>query len=245
VHSERTIRAALEFAGAGWNPSQIATQIGIPRSMVRDWLGGAIPHVPRSLEGYRCRADHEFGRLGPTYVYLLGLYLGDGCISAHARGVYRLRIVLDVKYPGIIEAAAAALAETRGGKANVLTRPKNCVEVSSYWQHWPCLFPQHGPGKKHERPIQLADRQQELASRWPQPLLRGLIESDGCRFQNTGTRWSWPRYSFMNRSADIRSIFCRACDRLGLRWTASGGDTIYVSRKADVAKLDEFIGPKQ
>jgi hypothetical protein len=42
-------------------------------------------------------------------VYLLGLYLGDGCISAHPRGVYRLRITLDLRYPGIVEECEAAL----------------------------------------------------------------------------------------------------------------------------------------
>jgi hypothetical protein len=31
---------------------------------------------------------------------------------------------------------------------------------------------------------------------------------------------------------------------LGLRWTESK-NTIYVSRKADVARMDEFIGPKR
>jgi len=52
-------------------------------------------------------------------------------------------------------------------------------------------------------------------------------------------------------STDITSIFCSACDCLGLRWTASfptresAAVSIYVSRKADVAKLDEFVGPKR
>jgi hypothetical protein len=32
---------------------------------------------------------------------------------------------------------------------------------------------------------------------------------------------------------------------MGLHWTASGAHTIYVSRKADVARLDEFVGPKR
>jgi hypothetical protein len=32
---------------------------------------------------------------------------------------------------------------------------------------------------------------------------------------------------------------------LGLRWTASGERTIYVSRKHDVALLDLFVGPKR
>jgi hypothetical protein len=52
------------------------------------------------------------------------------------------------------------------------------------------------------------------------------------------------RYAFTNRSADIRRIFCDACDLLGIRWTASGNDKIYVSRKTDVARLDTFVGPK-
>ena len=69
------------------------------------------------------------------------------------------------------------------------------------------------------------------------------LHSDGCRFMNTGTNRRNPRYSFSNRSRDIRGIFCDACARLGLRWTTSP-HTVYVSRKADVARLDEFIGPK-
>jgi hypothetical protein len=78
----------------------------------------------------------------------------------------------------------------------------------------------------------------------PEPLLRGLVHSDGCRFMNTGRAWRHPRYSFFNLSADIRAIFCWGCDLLGLRWTTAG-HTVYVSRKADVARMDEFIGPKR
>jgi hypothetical protein len=105
---------------------------------------------------------------------------------------------------------------------------------------------------KHTRPIFLADWQQELAKRHPEQLLRGLIQSDGCRSYSTGRGgWRQPRYAFSNRSTDITSIFCSACDCLGLRWTASfpksesAAVSIYVSRKADVARLDEFVGPKR
>lgn len=63
---------------------------------------------------------------------------------------------------------------------------------------------------------------------------------------NTGRRnWSAPRYVFTNLSADIKRIFCDACDRLGLRWTAALPKSIYVSRKEDVGRLDEFVGPKR
>jgi hypothetical protein len=86
--------------------------------------------------------------------------------------------------------------------------------------------------------------QQALVLRTPELLLRGLIHSDGCRFENTGRGgWRNARYSFSNYSDDIRGIFCQACDMLGLRWT-SAPRTIYVSRKADVARMDEFVGPK-
>jgi hypothetical protein len=176
----------------------------------------------------------------------LGMYLGDGYIAAHARGVYALRISLDVRYSAIIEECAAAMREI--APANRVGSVCRCTWIELYcWSKgWPCLFPQHGPGKKHERRIRLIDWQQQLVDRWPEQLLRGLIHSDGCRFQNTGRGgWSWPRYAFTNRSTDIRTIFCGACEQLGLRWTASGTDKIYVSRKADVATLDRFIGAKR
>jgi hypothetical protein len=74
-------------------------------------------------------------------------------------------------------------------------------------------------------------------------LLRGPIHSDGCRFMNTGTNWRHPRYSFTNVSADIRQIFCDACEVPGVHWTTAPR-TIYVSRTRDVVRLDEFILPK-
>lgn len=245
MHPPSAVDATLSLAETGAGASEIARRLEIPRSTVRDWLAGSVPKRPSSRGCASCGVAHRHAGLTPAYVYLLGMYLGDGYIAAHARGVYRLRVVLDVKYPGIIESTAATMSEVRHGRTLVQARPKNCVEVSSYWRCWPCLFPQHGPGKKHERRIKLTDWQQQLVDRWPEQLVRGLIHSDGCRFQNTGRGgWSWPRYAFSNRSADIHSIFCRACEQLGLHWTASGSDTTYVSRKADVATLDSFIGPK-
>jgi len=197
---------------------------------------------------------HQRSELTREYVYLLGLYLGDGCISAHRRGVYRLRVFLDLAYPMIIEECVAAMtAVVPTSRVNTLERistftPSDVpshVEVSSFSKAWPCLIPQHGPGKKHDRPIVLKDWQLQLVDRWPEPLLRGLIHSDGCRFMNTGRgNWRCPRYAFSNKSADIKDIFCYGCEQVGVHWTSAGKKNIYVSRKADVAKLDEFIGPK-
>jgi hypothetical protein len=245
----------MAFREQGLGARRIARRLGLPVATVRDWLAGRLPMHSRPLDLGAARIPvcdacghdaHDFAELPATYVYLLGLYLGDGCISGVHRGVYRLRIALDTRYPGIIASAAEALTEIRGRKAHVQRQSGNWVEVSAYWKSWPCLFPQHGPGKKHDRPIELTGWQMELVDRWPQQLLRGLIHSDGHRFINTGRcGWVCPRYGFSQVSDDIRGIFCHACDLLDVHWTRAGQRTIYVSRKADVARLDEFIGPKR
>lgn len=153
--------------------------------------------------------------------------------------------MLDIAYPGIIEEAAAAIEDVLGNPAGQWPKPENCVEVYGYSKSWVCLLPQHGPGKKHDREIELTKWQVEIVRESPELFLRGLIHSDGCRFENSGRDgWRANRYGFSNRSDDIIALFCWACELLGLRWTESRS-TIYVSRKADVARMDEFIGPKR
>jgi Homeodomain-like domain len=240
MHAKRKVDEALSLAAAGLPATRIAQRLGVPRSTVRDWVNGRVP----AREGREFELRPE--ELPDVYVYLLGLYLGDGCLSALHRGVFRLRIVLDRRYPGIIEECRAAIAAVRPGAPVHVQhrRDSRADEVSAYWKAWPVLFPQHGAGRKHHRPIVLADWQEALVDAHPGLMLRGLIHSDGCRFENTGRGgWRHPRYSFSNRSADIRGIFCMACRRLGLHWT-SAPYTIYVSRVADVALLDDFVGPK-
>ena len=246
VYSRSTVERALQLAAVGMSPGVIGDRLGVSRSTIVNWLADRLPRTVRLELCDTCGAEaHANEELGRDYSYLLGLYLGDGCISKVHRGVQKLRITLDAKYPGIVaECERAILAVVPRCQANRNRHGSDsCVEVYSYSKSWGCLFPQHGPGKKHERRIQLTPWQRAVVDDHPEQLLRGLIHSDGCRFQNTGTNWSNPRYSFSNRSADIRRIFCDACDRLGLRRTTAP-HTVYVSRKADVARMDQFIGPK-
>ena len=62
--------------------------------------------------------------------------------------------------------------------------PKGRHNIKVYFKHLPCLFPQHGPGKKHERPIALDHWQQDIVDAHPWEFIRGLIHSDGCRITN-------------------------------------------------------------
>lgn len=181
------------------------------------------------------------------YAYLLGLYLGDGYIVAVGRA-FQLRIYLDVRYPGIVAAAADAVRALRPRRPVALVPREGCVAVSAYWKHWPCVFPQHGPGRKHERAIVLAPWQRALVDAHPRALLRGLVHSDGWRGTNRvtagGRRYEYPRYNFDNRSDDIRRIFCDACDAVGIEWRRMSATTISVARRESVRRMDEFVGPK-
>src|SRR4029450_6891490 len=98
----------------------------------------------------------------------------------------------------------------------------NCVRIECGWTRWPEVFPQHGPGRKHERPIVLEPWQERIVEAHPWRFLRGLLHSDGCRTVNRFktklpegrvAEYAYPRYFFSNRSADIRGLFCGYCER--------------------------------
>jgi hypothetical protein len=190
----------------------------------------------------------------PAYSYLLGMYLGDGHVGRHGRTA-RLTVALDALYPEVeAEVLRAARLVLPDAKVVVHERPgQRCRVVSSYGLAWFDLFPQHGRGPKHERPIVLAGWQRALVDSDPRPFLRGLIHSDGCRCVNrfktllpSGRlkHYEYPRYFFSNLSNDIRGLFCEYCDRLGIRWTQSNHRNISISHRRSVAAMDAFIGPK-
>ena len=135
------------------------------------------------------------------------------------------------------------------GRAGVLRR-RDCraIVVSNHWKHWVCLIPQHGPGRKHTRPIVLTDWQRRIVSDCPEAFLRGLIHSDGTRIIATERKGAYvrraPRYAFSNRSEDILELFRSACETAGVHCTRSSVKQISVYSKAAVARLDEFVGPK-
>jgi hypothetical protein len=251
------VRSVAELAlvdrliGEGLNDCQIARETGIPRKTLNGWrLTGRTKVLLRRDGCAACgHPEHDYGALpAPDYAYLLGLYLGDGHIVHQRRGVYRLSVYLDQRYPGILDSCAAAIEAVIGRPAG--RNPQvGCVAVYAYSKQWPCLFPQHGPGGKHERRIALADWQQRIVDKQPEALLRGLVHSDGCRSMNRissrGKRYEYSRYTFTNASDDIRRIFTDACDAIGVEWRRMNARNISVARRASVAKLDAFIGPKR
>jgi hypothetical protein len=237
-------RQVNKWIARGASDYAIAGITGIPRSTVQRWR--THPRSGPRSPGRPWRPPDLV-----AYAYLLGMYLGDGCLGNHG---HQLMIALDARYPGIVDAAEEAITATVPGVTTRRYRPKeNLVRVIATSSTWPAAFPQHGPGRKHLRTIALTPWQRRITQRFPRELLRGLIHSDGCRTTNrfktklpSGrvAAYEYPRYFFSNLSEDIRRIFCEHCELLGIRWTQSNPRNISISHRKSVALMDEFIGPK-
>jgi hypothetical protein len=256
TRSADEVAEVLELVGAGLNDCDISRRTEIPRSTIRGWRSGRIPGARTRrragccliCDGYRFPVPEVSEH---AYAYLLGLYLGDGHIAAAPKGVYRLRIHLDRSYPVIVAECAAAIGIlVPDNKVSVVPSPDSHMDVpGAYWRHWPCVFPQHGPGRKHHRRIVLEEWQRAILDRYPWRFLRGLIHSDGYRGLNTirhpKKTYAYPRYQFSNRSDDIRGLFCEYCDLVGVEWRRMNRWTISVARRDSVALMDRSIGPKR
>ncbi|MFJ6214026.1 helix-turn-helix domain-containing protein [Streptomyces sp. NPDC092296] len=256
MYDMATRRRAVELYRRGHSLSEIGRRTGISRSAIRQWTVRISP-----LSGMRAECPVNAGVLDRSigrgdYAYLLGLYLGDGCISPAARGVHALRISCGNCWPGLIDLCAGTVRAVLPGNSVSRVRAAGCTQVVSFSKHWPCLFPQHGPGKKHERRIALTQWQQDIVGAEPWPFIRGLVHSDGCRITNWTTRsvagvprrYEYPRYFFTNTSEDIVGLYTGTLDAVGVAWTAArrGGGAVNVSvaRRASVALMDRYVGAK-
>ncbi|MEI5523427.1 helix-turn-helix domain-containing protein [Streptomyces brasiliscabiei] len=242
-----TRKRALALVAQGRSLNSVSRETGISRAAIRSWQERLEPLSRMTVPDPGPPADEH------AYAYLLGLYLGDGCISAHPRGTgYYLRIACADAWPGLIEQCREAMTKVRPGVGVYALQQQGYSMVTSYFRLWPSLFPQHGPGKKHERRIVLEPWQQDIVDAHPWQFIRGLIHSDGCRITNWTTRlvggerkrYEYPRYFFTNLSADIIRLFTDTLDRVGVEWKPANARNISVARKASVSLLDTHIGPK-
>lgn len=235
-------------------PDRVNAEIhGVALRTIRTWrrryqkegrirVGGGYPATP-------CPRCDGAALDEPAYALLLGWYLGDGSIARARRGVFTLQIVNDERYVELNQEIAETIKRVKPNASPCLRGGGGAIRVEARWKHWPCVFPQHGPGRKHLRKIALADWQREIVAKYPEQLVRGLFHSDGCRFVNwaskpDGRRYHYVRYMFSNESADIRNILTEALDLLGINWRQPRRNAVAVSRKEAVAALDAFVGPK-
>lgn len=243
---------AVDAVGRGISKRAVARELGVSPAAVRHWVTADLEQLRAARTRSSCGGESPCWLASSVpqeaYAYLLGQYLGDGCISQMKPGVFRLRITACSAYPSVegeIRAAMAAVFPTSGVGS---VERQGCREIYLYSKHAVCLFPQHGAGPKHKRPIGLSPWQATIVEEHARAFLRGLIHSDGCRVINKvsvrGRPYEYPRYFFSNRSPDIRKLFTDACERLGIEWKQNYTWSISVARRDSVALLDAFVGPK-
>jgi hypothetical protein len=252
MHPRSTVDRALQLSSQGLIDREVAQITGVSIGAVQKWRTGVRRSPETEQRHANCpRCDHK-PLDESAYAYLLGLYLGDGHITRHRRGVFGLSIFCCDAWPGLLHAARNAMQEVLPASKVFTVQRIGMTEVKSYSKHWPCLFPQHGPGMKHTRKIELAAWQQVIVDRYPGDFARGLFHSDGYRGMNRvrrpladGDHWyEYPRYLFSNESKDILGLCGQALDRLGVAWRFARRNMISVARREAVARLDAFVGPK-
>ncbi|MFI0809798.1 transcriptional regulator [Streptomyces echinatus] len=249
-----TRKRALSLVAQGRSLNSVSKEVGVSRHAITCWLSRLEP-LSRTPPCIRCRDTPGAPEDRPAYAYLLGLYLGDGYIISKPRQHY-LMITCTASWPGLVDAAENTMHRVLPEPSVTRRQREGCVDVMSFTKHWVCLFPQHGPGKKHERPIVLEPWQQVIVDAHPWEFVRGLIHSDGCRITNWTTRvvagerkrYEYPRYFFTNKSDDIRGLYTGTLDKLGVEWTYCTRDgipyNVSVAKKASVALMDAHVGPK-
>lgn len=256
IRSNDVVASALRDSDAGMRDAENAAKHGVAVKTVRRWRriyqrrglprGQAYPSVPCP----RCDGA-ELDEA--AYAELFGWYLGDGHIVLAPRGVYTLSIKNDIAYPRLNRHIGELMARVKPGRRPNTRMGPGCVITQMGWKHWPCLFPQHGPGRKHQRVLGMTDWQWRVVERHPADFLRGLFHSDGNRGTNWTTRmvagamkrYEYPRWQFTNYSIEIM-LWCTATlDALRVDWRPMAHHRIAVSRREAVARLDELIGLKQ
>jgi hypothetical protein len=254
--SQETVDSALRMSDNGVSDRANAEIHGVAIKTIRRWRRVYQREGRQRQFGYPgtpCPRCDKAELNEAAYALLLGWYLGDGSIARARRGVFTLQIANDAKYSVLSEEVAATMRLVKPTASPCLRAGPGTTLIEVRWKHWPCVFPQHGPGRKHLRKIELAEWQREIVAKHPEQLLRGLFHSDGSRFVNWTTRpikggeirrYEYIRYMFSNEFEDIIGILTAALDQLGIPWRRPRRNVVAVSRKDGVAALDRFVGPK-
>jgi hypothetical protein len=247
--TEEQWKTVKSLSASGLSDYRVAELTGVPRATVLRWRRHTEPpsHV-REVDQWLVVDER-------AYCYLLGVYLGDGHVTHRPPNSWALRIAADQKYGDIVREITESMSLVfPGGRPTQRPAYVGASYVLSICHGWVgAAFPQHGPGRKHLRRIELADWQLELTQRNPEALIRGLIHSDGCRTENrfktklpSGrvAEYCYVRYFFTNHSEDIRGIFIQHCELLGIRVTQSNHRNLSISHRKSVAILEQIVGPK-
>lgn len=147
MYSRKIIDETFRLRTLGLTDKQIAAQCGVSIFAVRHWRHGTR-RTPKTGSG---RADYcpqcGTGPLAPgAYLYLLGLYLGDGYIGRIRRDVTYLSVICGDTWPGLMTECAEAMSAVFPIPVFKVQR-KGCTEVKGTSTHWTCISPNTDPAR--------------------------------------------------------------------------------------------------
>jgi hypothetical protein len=155
MYPQVTVDMALRLSVIGVLDSENARICGVSLAAIRHWRCGRrrgprhAQHGPAAERSASCPRCHRRVMDESAYAYLLGLYLGDGHITRGRRNVFVLSLFCSDDWPGLLAAARSTMSDVMPSSGVFSVQRLGCTEVKSASKHWPCLFPQHGPGRKH------------------------------------------------------------------------------------------------
>jgi intein-encoded DNA endonuclease-like protein len=248
MKTKEEFQEVKKLLSEGLTPTEISRLTGINRSTINDWRDRPPKLLATDEPCYRnCGVNIKNSiisdpKLHPIYSYLLGLYLGDGCISQHPR-TFRLRLALDKKYPNLNNYAKKQL-ETLfvNNKIGVVDCGGN-IALSVYGKQLPEVFPQHDTGKKHHREIVLEQWQKDVLIH--KDFLKGFFHSDGSYYLSNGNGF----YNFTNHSNDIINLYLNTIGVLGFDHAIvrykTGKIVINHNKRKTVSDMLKVIGTKK
>lgn len=273
---------AIELLKLEPNMMEVSRQTGINWNTLRNWkLGKSKSYEEFYLNKVLQQPTHRREIKNPIeylaslnsslvpenrnayYSFILGLYLGDGCISKNKS--FSLDIYLDKKYDKMNKYVSFCYGELFGRKATITDRSthnsnSNCIVVKYSNPNLDILFPHTGVGMKHLRKIELHEWQKEIIN--PIEFIKGLIYSDGSFYYDKRNKKYF--YNFTNCSDDITNMFVKYLNKLGVFSTSTKeknlnktstyegkniiartlANNVNIYRIEDVKKLHDLIGDK-
>jgi len=249
MRTKNEFKTVLLLKNDGLNDCEIARITSIPRRTIQGWIKTPPKIFTDNIINNRYYYNNELKEqiindinLKKIYSYILGLYLGDGCIDILSRTL-RLRIFLDAKYVHLNNYVEEMLKIFfYKSKITRYNHGDNCICFAVNCKELKNIFPQMGPGRKHNREIKLSQWQTQNIMH--SELLMGLFHSDGCFYVSDDR----DNYNFSNRSVDIHNIFQNSCTYFNVKYTVSRyqGEikSTNINKRKDVVKLYYLIGSK-
>jgi hypothetical protein len=234
------------------NISELSRIYSVPRHTILYWLKSNILNTIQVREEINQKTiDSIYEHISlnkKEYSFILGLYLGDGCITQNGRNdsSYKLRIAQDNKYPKSIHDIKNKLSNFFVKEAK-LVDVKGCCHITIYDKYLPIYFPQHSKGFKHDRKINLNQFQLENIDH--AELMSGLWLADGSRYFANHGKYKYERFNFTNKSLDIIELFESCLNKFEIKYSKRvKPDKIWIieiQNKENVNKIKNIVGIKE